>query len=122
MPVPRLRHPVSLPRQPKLSWYPDFLFLSAFRGVIEGITRRMVRTAPGKIPCTAFVGTEPAYEDSQFVPVPVGKGKRNLIPRKTEYFWPKRGKLLWGGAGTQMPQIQSSRGWGGIHSMLSGSL
>nr|XP_020650603.1 phytanoyl-CoA dioxygenase domain-containing protein 1 isoform X1 [Pogona vitticeps] len=45
----------------------------------KGITRRMVRTAPGTIPCTAFVGTEPAYEDSQFIPVPVGKGGLVLI-------------------------------------------
>ncbi|XP_070811760.1 phytanoyl-CoA dioxygenase domain-containing protein 1 isoform X3 [Pituophis catenifer annectens] len=41
-----------------------------------GITRRMVRTAPGTIPCTDFIGTERVYEDCQFVPVPAGKAGR----------------------------------------------
>ncbi|XP_070811759.1 phytanoyl-CoA dioxygenase domain-containing protein 1 isoform X2 [Pituophis catenifer annectens] len=44
-----------------------------------GITRRMVRTAPGTIPCTDFIGTERVYEDCQFVPVPAGKGDLVLI-------------------------------------------
>ncbi|KAJ7308510.1 hypothetical protein JRQ81_009080 [Phrynocephalus forsythii] len=45
----------------------------------KGIARQMVRTAPGTVPCTAFIGTEPEYENSQFVPVPVGKGGLVLI-------------------------------------------
>ncbi|XP_070614735.1 phytanoyl-CoA dioxygenase domain-containing protein 1 [Erythrolamprus reginae] len=44
-----------------------------------GITRRMVRTPPGTIPCTDFMGAERMYEDRQFVPVPVGKGDLVLI-------------------------------------------
>ncbi|KAG8141960.1 putative Phytanoyl-CoA dioxygenase domain-containing protein [Naja naja] len=44
-----------------------------------GITRRMVRTPPGTIPCTDFIGTERGYEGSQFVPVPAGKGDLILI-------------------------------------------
>ncbi|XP_062816030.1 phytanoyl-CoA dioxygenase domain-containing protein 1 [Anolis carolinensis] len=45
----------------------------------SGIPRRMVRTAPGTIPCTTFVGTEPTYDPSQFVPVSVQKGGLVLI-------------------------------------------
>uniref|UniRef100_J3SC34 Phytanoyl-CoA dioxygenase domain-containing protein 1 n=1 Tax=Crotalus adamanteus TaxID=8729 RepID=J3SC34_CROAD len=45
-----------------------------------GITRQMVRTPPGTIPCTDFVGTERTYDDCQFVPVPAGKGR--LAPLK----------------------------------------
>ncbi|XP_032089189.1 phytanoyl-CoA dioxygenase domain-containing protein 1 [Thamnophis elegans] len=44
-----------------------------------GITRRMVRTPPGTIPCTNFIGTERVYEDGHFVPVPAGKGDLVLI-------------------------------------------
>uniref|UniRef100_A0A670Z9T6 Phytanoyl-CoA dioxygenase domain-containing protein 1 n=1 Tax=Pseudonaja textilis TaxID=8673 RepID=A0A670Z9T6_PSETE len=44
-----------------------------------GITRRMVRTPPGMIPCTDFIGTEREYESSQFVPVPASKGDLILI-------------------------------------------
>ncbi|XP_026545742.1 nucleoporin NUP188 homolog isoform X4 [Notechis scutatus] len=44
-----------------------------------GITRRMVRTPPGRIPCTDFIGTERGYESSQFVPVPASKGDLILI-------------------------------------------
>ncbi|XP_077778508.1 phytanoyl-CoA dioxygenase domain-containing protein 1 isoform X2 [Podarcis muralis] len=40
----------------------------------SGITRRMVRTPPGTIPCTKFVGSEQTYDDRQFIPVPVEKG------------------------------------------------
>uniref|UniRef100_A0A8C5S198 Phytanoyl-CoA dioxygenase domain-containing protein 1 n=1 Tax=Laticauda laticaudata TaxID=8630 RepID=A0A8C5S198_LATLA len=44
-----------------------------------GIMRRMVRTPPGTIPCTDFIGTERGYESSQFVPVPASKGDLILI-------------------------------------------
>ncbi|XP_044309128.1 phytanoyl-CoA dioxygenase domain-containing protein 1 isoform X2 [Varanus komodoensis] len=45
----------------------------------SGITRQMVRTAPGTVPCTTFVGREQPYEESRFVPAPVGKGGTVLI-------------------------------------------
>ncbi|XP_028571398.2 phytanoyl-CoA dioxygenase domain-containing protein 1 isoform X1 [Podarcis muralis] len=45
----------------------------------SGITRRMVRTPPGTIPCTKFVGSEQTYDDRQFIPVPVEKGGLILI-------------------------------------------
>lgn len=45
----------------------------------SGITRRMVRAPAGAIPCTQFVGSEQAYDDSQFVPAPVRKGGLVLI-------------------------------------------
>ncbi|XP_044161729.1 phytanoyl-CoA dioxygenase domain-containing protein 1 isoform X1 [Bufo gargarizans] len=44
-----------------------------------GISRCMVRTPPGSIPCTAFVGEEPIYSDDQFVPAPVPEGGLVLI-------------------------------------------
>ncbi|KAJ6654585.1 hypothetical protein lerEdw1_006738 [Lerista edwardsae] len=45
----------------------------------SGITRRMVRAPEGAIPCTQFVGSEQTYDDSRFVPAPVGKGGLVLI-------------------------------------------
>ncbi|KAM5146700.1 phytanoyl-CoA dioxygenase domain-containing protein 1 isoform 2-T2 [Mantella aurantiaca] len=45
----------------------------------DGISRRMVRTAPGTIPCTKFIGEEPNYNDDRFVPAPVPKGSLVLI-------------------------------------------
>ncbi|XP_077140654.1 phytanoyl-CoA dioxygenase domain-containing protein 1 isoform X1 [Ranitomeya variabilis] len=44
-----------------------------------GISRRMVRTPPGSIPCTSFIGEERTYHDDQFVPAPVSKGGLVLI-------------------------------------------
>ncbi|XP_068105910.1 phytanoyl-CoA dioxygenase domain-containing protein 1 isoform X2 [Hyperolius riggenbachi] len=44
-----------------------------------GISRRMVRTPPGTIPCTTFIGEEPAYQDDLFLPAPVPKGSLVLI-------------------------------------------
>ncbi|XP_063792571.1 phytanoyl-CoA dioxygenase domain-containing protein 1 isoform X2 [Pseudophryne corroboree] len=44
-----------------------------------GISRRMVRTPPGTIPCTEFIGKEQDYNDDRFVPVPVTKGSLVLI-------------------------------------------
>uniref|UniRef100_A0A669QD25 Phytanoyl-CoA dioxygenase domain-containing protein 1 n=1 Tax=Phasianus colchicus TaxID=9054 RepID=A0A669QD25_PHACC len=40
----------------------------------SGITRRMVRAAQGASTCVEFVGSEPAYDDSKFIPVPISKG------------------------------------------------
>ncbi|XP_053138570.1 phytanoyl-CoA dioxygenase domain-containing protein 1 isoform X2 [Hemicordylus capensis] len=45
----------------------------------SGVTRRMVRAPPGTIPCTQFVGSEQVYDDSLFLPAPVGKGGLILI-------------------------------------------
>ncbi|NXA19846.1 PHYD1 protein, partial [Ibidorhyncha struthersii] len=45
----------------------------------SGITRRMVRAAPGTSTCVEFVGSEPAYDDSQFIPLPISKGGLILI-------------------------------------------
>ncbi|XP_018429257.1 PREDICTED: phytanoyl-CoA dioxygenase domain-containing protein 1 isoform X2 [Nanorana parkeri] len=45
----------------------------------DGISRRMLRTPPGTIPCTKFIGEEPNYNDDLFVPAPVPKGSLVLI-------------------------------------------
>ncbi|XP_060106846.1 phytanoyl-CoA dioxygenase domain-containing protein 1 isoform X2 [Heteronotia binoei] len=45
----------------------------------SGITRRMVRTLQGTILCTQFIGSEREYDNSQFIPVPIGKGGLILI-------------------------------------------
>ncbi|KAL8174771.1 UNVERIFIED_CONTAM: Phytanoyl-CoA dioxygenase domain-containing protein 1 [Gekko kuhli] len=39
----------------------------------------MVRTPPGTIPCTQFIGSEREYDSSPFIPVPIGKGGLILI-------------------------------------------
>ncbi|KAF1537163.1 Phytanoyl-CoA dioxygenase domain-containing protein 1, partial [Eudyptula minor] len=45
----------------------------------SGITRRMVRAASGTSTCVEFVGSEPAYDNSQFIPLPIRKGGLILI-------------------------------------------
>ncbi|XP_053329848.1 phytanoyl-CoA dioxygenase domain-containing protein 1 [Spea bombifrons] len=45
----------------------------------EGISRRMVRAAPGTFPRTQFLGEEKSYSDNLFVPAPVPKGGLVLI-------------------------------------------
>ncbi|NWS72191.1 PHYD1 protein, partial [Crotophaga sulcirostris] len=45
----------------------------------NGITRRMVRAPSGASTCVEFVGSEPAYDDSQFMPLPISKGGLILI-------------------------------------------
>ncbi|NXK86511.1 PHYD1 protein, partial [Formicarius rufipectus] len=45
----------------------------------NGITRRMVRAPSGASTCVEFVGSEPAYDDTQFIPLPVKKGGLVLI-------------------------------------------
>ncbi|XP_075628717.1 phytanoyl-CoA dioxygenase domain-containing protein 1 isoform X1 [Balearica regulorum gibbericeps] len=45
----------------------------------SGINRRMVRAASGSSSCVEFVGSEPLYDDSQFIPLPVSKGGLILI-------------------------------------------
>lgn len=39
-----------------------------------GISRRMVRSPPGRFPLTEFIGREPEYDDGKFVAAPVKKG------------------------------------------------
>ncbi|XP_034968922.1 phytanoyl-CoA dioxygenase domain-containing protein 1 isoform X2 [Zootoca vivipara] len=56
-----------------------YIFKQPGIGGEGGITRRMVRTPPGTIPCTKFVGSEQTYDDRQFIPVPVEKGGLVLI-------------------------------------------
>ncbi|XP_015681087.1 phytanoyl-CoA dioxygenase domain-containing protein 1 isoform X2 [Protobothrops mucrosquamatus] len=56
-----------------------YIFKQPGIGGEAGITRQMVRTRPGTIPCTDFIGTERTYDDCQFVPVPAGKGDLVLI-------------------------------------------
>ncbi|XP_054704201.1 phytanoyl-CoA dioxygenase domain-containing protein 1 isoform X1 [Grus americana] len=45
----------------------------------SGINRRMVRAASGSSSCVEFVGSEPLYDESQFIPLPVSKGGLILI-------------------------------------------
>ncbi|KAM4647240.1 phytanoyl-CoA dioxygenase domain-containing protein 1 isoform 2-T2 [Amazona ochrocephala] len=45
----------------------------------RGITRRMVRAASGSSTCVEFVGSDPAYDDNQFIPLPISKGGLILI-------------------------------------------
>uniref|UniRef100_A0A803V7I7 Phytanoyl-CoA dioxygenase domain-containing protein 1 n=1 Tax=Ficedula albicollis TaxID=59894 RepID=A0A803V7I7_FICAL len=45
----------------------------------NGIARRMVRAASGASTCVEFVGSEPAYDDKQFIPLPISKGGLILI-------------------------------------------
>ncbi|NWR79253.1 PHYD1 protein, partial [Centropus unirufus] len=45
----------------------------------NGITRRMVRAASGASTRVEFVGSEPAYDDSHFIPLPISKGGLVLI-------------------------------------------
>lgn len=51
----------------------------------------MVRAAQGASTCVEFVGSEPAYDDSKFIPVPISKGrstseKGNTIAFQQLYF------------------------------------
>ncbi|XP_064027073.1 phytanoyl-CoA dioxygenase domain-containing protein 1 isoform X3 [Pogoniulus pusillus] len=48
-----------------------------------GVSRRMVRAPPGTLPCVHFVGSEPAYDDSRFVPLPTGKELAQLAQSGT---------------------------------------
>ncbi|NWR33869.1 PHYD1 protein, partial [Tachuris rubrigastra] len=45
----------------------------------NGITRRMVRAPSGASTCVEFVGSEPTYDDNQFIPLPIKKGGLILI-------------------------------------------
>lgn len=57
-----------------------------FSGFTDGITRRMVRAASGASTCVEFVGSEPTYDDSQFIPVPISKGKNTPQNRNASLF------------------------------------
>uniref|UniRef100_F6UB09 Phytanoyl-CoA dioxygenase domain-containing protein 1 n=1 Tax=Callithrix jacchus TaxID=9483 RepID=F6UB09_CALJA len=45
----------------------------------SGVSRRMVRAPAGSAPGTSFLGSEPAWDSSLFVPTPVQKGALVLI-------------------------------------------
>lgn len=61
---------------------------SLFWGFAGGITRRMVRAAAGSSTCVEFVGSERAYDDNQFIPLPVSKGKNH--PKRVSFTMQKR--------------------------------
>ncbi|XP_043846278.1 phytanoyl-CoA dioxygenase domain-containing protein 1 isoform X2 [Dromiciops gliroides] len=44
-----------------------------------GIFRRMVRVQTDSVGITSFIGSEPVYEDSRFIPTPIQKGGLILI-------------------------------------------
>lgn len=46
----------------------------------------MVRAASGASTCVEFVGSEPTYDDSQFIPVPISKGKNTPQNRNASLF------------------------------------
>ncbi|XP_063265288.1 phytanoyl-CoA dioxygenase domain-containing protein 1 isoform X2 [Prinia subflava] len=56
-----------------------YIFKQPGIGGEDGITRRMVRAASGASTCVEFVGSEPAYDDKQFIPLPISKGGLILI-------------------------------------------
>ncbi|KAM6047081.1 phytanoyl-CoA dioxygenase domain-containing protein 1 isoform 2-T2 [Theristicus caerulescens] len=56
-----------------------YIFKQPGIGGEGGITRRMVRAASGTSTCVEFVGSEPAYDNSQFIPLPIRKGGLILI-------------------------------------------
>ncbi|XP_025230261.1 phytanoyl-CoA dioxygenase domain-containing protein 1-like [Theropithecus gelada] len=45
----------------------------------SGVSRRMVRAPVGSVPGTSFLGSEPARDNSLFVPTPVQRGALVLI-------------------------------------------
>ncbi|XP_035745913.1 phytanoyl-CoA dioxygenase domain-containing protein 1 isoform X2 [Egretta garzetta] len=47
----------------------------------SGITRRMVRAAPGASTRVEFVGSEPTYDNSRFIPLPINKVRMFLSNR-----------------------------------------
>lgn len=71
----------------------SFLWVfTSFCGFADGITRRMVRAASGASTCVEFVGSEPTYDDSQFIPVPISKGKNTPQNRSALLFKEKQGR------------------------------
>ncbi|XP_065551762.1 phytanoyl-CoA dioxygenase domain-containing protein 1 isoform X1 [Lathamus discolor] len=56
-----------------------YIFKQPGIGGEGGITRRMVRAASGSSTCVEFVGSDPAYDDNQFIPLPISKGGLILI-------------------------------------------
>lgn len=47
-----------------------------------GVSRRMVRNPAGSAPGTCFLGSEPARDNSLFVPTPVKRGRQDAESRK----------------------------------------
>ncbi|KAM6337355.1 phytanoyl-CoA dioxygenase domain-containing protein 1 isoform 2-T2 [Alca torda] len=56
----------------------------------SGVTRRMVRAAPGTSTCVEFVGSEPAYDDSQFIPLPISKASTCNLTEAAQMFLSNR--------------------------------
>lgn len=69
-----------------------FMVVLFFSGFTDGITRRMVRAASGASTCVEFVGSEPTYDDSQFIPVPISKGKNTPQNSNALLFEKKQGR------------------------------
>lgn len=69
-----------------------FMVVLFFSGFTDGITRRMVRAASGASTCVEFVGSEPTYDDSQFIPVPISKGKNTHQNSNALLFEKKQGR------------------------------
>lgn len=58
--------------------------LNALPWPAGGVSRRMVRAPAGSAPGTSFLGSEPAWDNSLFVPTPVQRGR-----------WGVEGRILW---------------------------
>ncbi|XP_069870897.1 phytanoyl-CoA dioxygenase domain-containing protein 1 isoform X2 [Dipodomys merriami] len=56
-----------------------YIFKQPHFGGEEGVSRRMIRAPAGSAPGTRFLGSEPAQDDSLFVPTPVQRGALVLI-------------------------------------------
>ncbi|XP_045052723.1 phytanoyl-CoA dioxygenase domain-containing protein 1 isoform X3 [Desmodus rotundus] len=56
-----------------------YIFKQPHFGGEGGVSRRMVRAPAGSAPGTSFLGSEPAWDNSLFVPTPVQRGALVLI-------------------------------------------
>ncbi|XP_032113414.1 phytanoyl-CoA dioxygenase domain-containing protein 1 isoform X6 [Sapajus apella] len=56
-----------------------YIFKQPHIGGKGGVSRRMVRAPAGSAPGTSFLGSEPAWDNSLFVPTPVRRGALVLI-------------------------------------------
>ncbi|XP_043422079.1 phytanoyl-CoA dioxygenase domain-containing protein 1 isoform X2 [Prionailurus bengalensis] len=56
-----------------------YIFKQPHLGGEGGVSRRLIRAPAGSIPVTSFLGSEPARDNSLFVPTPVRRGALILI-------------------------------------------
>ncbi|XP_060464392.2 phytanoyl-CoA dioxygenase domain-containing protein 1 isoform X2 [Panthera onca] len=56
-----------------------YIFKQPHLGGEGGVSRRLIRAPAGSIPVTSFLGSEPAWDNSLFVPTPVQRGALILI-------------------------------------------